>query len=223
MKSRILLIEDEASIAEVQKAYFQSAGFLVEHKDNGEDGLSYLKDNPVSLVVLDLMLPGMDGNAVCTRIRQFSDVPIIMVTAKVEELDRLIGLEIGADDYVCKPFSPRELVARAKVILRRMPQPESGIRIGELSLNPEHFEACLKGKKLELTRREFELLVLFAEKQGRTLSREFILDSLYREADITDRSIDSHIKNLRKKLKQADPENDWVRTVYGQGYKLEAD
>ena len=217
----VLIVEDECSIAEVQRAYFQRAGFAVEHLESGAGAADFVHSRDVTLVLLDLMLPDIDGIDVCKAIRRFSDVPIIMVTAKVDEIDRLIGLEIGADDYVCKPFSARELVARAKAILRRVPAAgTASLSCGKLKVNLDERSASIDGEPLELTRREFQLLVILAQRAERVLSREQIIAHLYDDPGISDRSVDSHIKNLRKKLSAADAKEKWIRTEYGQGYRF---
>jgi two-component system response regulator BaeR len=169
------------------------------------------------LVLLDLMLPGRDGLEICRELRTFSDVPIVMVTAKVEEIDRLIGLDLGADDYVCKPFSVRELVARVRAILRRRRTPSTALLIDE-----ERHVAELDGKPLDLTPVEFRLLRALAASPGRVFPRERLLERLYEDHRVvTDRTVDAHVKNLRRKLEEVRPGEEVVRSIYGVGYKLE--
>jgi two-component system, OmpR family, response regulator BaeR len=169
------------------------------------------------LILLDLMLPGRDGLEICRELRGFSDVPIIMVTAKVEEIDRLVGLDLGADDYVCKPFSPRELMARVKAILRRGRGTAAGLVLDEKAHRAE-----LDGRSVELTPVEFRLLRALAAAPGRVFPRERLLERLYEDHRVvTDRTVDAHVKNLRRKLEEVRPGEDLVRSIYGVGYKLE--
>jgi len=169
------------------------------------------------LILLDLMLPGRDGLEICRDLRSFSDVPIIMVTAKVEEIDRLIGLDLGADDYVCKPFSVRELVARVRAILRRRHTPSNA-----LVLDDERHVAALDGRALDLTPVEFRLLRALASAPGRVFARERLLERLYEDHRVvTDRTVDAHVKNLRRKLEEVRPGEELVRSIYGVGYTLE--
>jgi two-component system, OmpR family, response regulator BaeR len=180
--------------------------------------VAWVRANTPDLVLLDLMLPGRDGLEVCKDLRAFSDVPIVMVTAKVEEVDRLVGLDLGADDYVCKPFSVRELVARVKAILRR---PRNSAPEG-LVLEPEKHEAQLDGRKLDLTPVEFRLLRALASSPGRVFPRDRLLEKLYDDHRVvTDRTVDAHVKNLRRKLEEIRPGEELVRSIYGVGYKLE--
>jgi len=182
----------------------------------------------VALVLLDLMLPGKDGLEVCRELRSFSDMPIVMVTARVEEIDRLLGLELGADDYICKPFSPREVVARVRAILRRgrldtSPGPAASAALAEvLRIDEARYTADFRGHALQLTPVEFRLLKTLADAPGRVFSRDQLLDKLYTDHRIvTDRTVDSHIKNLRRKLDAASPEQELIRSIYGVGYKLD--
>lgn len=221
--SRILLVEDEPKIAALLHDYLRQAGHEVDHIDNGDLVLDWVRDNPPDLILLDVMLPGKDGMTLCRAIRDRSTVPIIMLTARVEEIDRLLGLELGADDYICKPFSPREVVARVRATLRRVeldqdtPQAPCG-----LQLDPESFRARLDGRDLDLTVVEFRLLNRLCEHPGRVYSREQLLDQIYEDHRIvTQRTVDSHIKNLRRKLQAIAPERRFIRSIYGVGYKLE--
>lgn len=219
----ILIVEDEPRLAALLAEYLQQAGYETRVLERGDEVASWVRSNPTALILLDIMLPGRDGMAVCRELRNFSDVPIIMVTARAEEIDRLLGLELGADDYICKPFSPREAVARVKAILRRVHA--RGTDAGtapRLSLDVDKFSASLDGKPLGLTPAEFRLLRTLHEQPGRVFSRDRLLDVIYEDHRIvTDRTIDSHVKNLRKKLESAAPGEELIRSVYGVGYKLE--
>jgi two-component system response regulator BaeR len=177
---------------------------------------------PVDLVLLDLMLPGKDGLAVCRELRARSDVPIIMLTARVEEADRLLGLEIGADDYICKtPFSPREVVARVKALLRRA-RTTAAPAASALRIDEGAWRVTFNGVALDLTPVEFRLLKALAETPGRVFSRAALLDKLHDDTrDVTDRAIDTHVKNLRRKMQQASPGEDPLRSIYGVGYRLD--
>lgn len=215
--SSILIVEDEPKLAALEADYLRSAGYDTHTLGNGADVVAWVRAHAPDLILLDLMLPGRDGLEVCRELRTFSDVPIVMVTAKVEEIDRLIGLDLGADDYVCKPFSVRELVARVRAILRRRREPDSGLRLNE----QEHL-AQLDGRALDLTPVEFRLLGTLASVPGRVFSRATLLERLYEDHRVvTDRTVDAHIKNLRRKLEAARPGEELVRSIYGVGYKLE--
>jgi two-component system response regulator BaeR len=172
-------------------------------------------------MLLDLMLPGKDGLSICREVRAFSALPIIMLTARVEEIDRLLGLELGADDYICKPFSPREVVARVKTVLRRVSAPGGQIA-SPIMLDAEAFAAMIAGKPLGLTPVEFRLLSTLAAHPGRVFSRNQLMDILYVDHRIvSDRTVDSHVKNLRRKIVEAGGRDDWVQSIYGMGYKIE--
>lgn len=219
----ILIVEDEPKLAEVLQEYLQQSGFKVDWVANGLEAVPWVREHQPDLIVLDLMLPGKDGLQIFREVRQFTDTPIIMATAKVDEIDRLVGLELGADDYVCKPYSPRELVVRVKNILRRVSTPtrdlvsESGLEI-----DAERMEARVNGQALVLTPVEFRLLQQFASNPGKVYSRNHLLDHLYDDHRIvTDRAVDSHIKNLRRKLEAALPETEVIRSIYGVGYKFD--
>ncbi|HUH39721.1 MAG TPA: winged helix-turn-helix domain-containing protein, partial [Castellaniella sp.] len=196
---------------------------------SGEEALRDLAEFRPDLILLDLMLPGKDGLDVCREIRAFSAVPIIMVTAKVEEIDRLLGLELGADDYICKPYSPREVVARVKAVLRRSHASADGgadasvaTDTPSLWVDESRFQAQLDGVTLELTPVELRLLALLASAPGRIFSRDQVLDRLYDDHRVvTDRTVDSHVKNLRRKLDAVRPGSELIRSVYGVGYRLE--
>ncbi len=225
--SQILVVEDEMAIAEVLLAYLQQAGFSTHHLARGNTVETYVREQTVDLILLDLMLPDIDGVTICKTIRRFSEVPIIMVTAKVEEIDRLLGLELGADDYICKPFSAREVVARVKAVLRRNPMKveedidQNTLTLGPIFLNTSQYKALIQKQPLELTPKEFQMLEMFVRNPERVFSRDHILSALYKDAnEVSDRAIDSHIKNLRKKLQAVNAEYDWIQAIYGVGYKF---
>jgi two-component system response regulator BaeR len=220
---RVLVVEDEPKLAALLADYLKAAGFDVEILGDGRQVVPRVREQPFDLLLLDLMLPGRDGLEICREIRGFSELPIIIVTARIEEIDRLLGLELGADDYVCKPFSPREVVARVKAILRRVNQRREGKGEAErLVIEEDQYRAMLDDRELELTPAEFRLLAALAANAGRVLSRQQLLDRLYLDHRVvTDRTVDSHVKNLRHKLKAVSPEEELIRSVYGVGYKLE--
>lgn len=223
MAKKILVVEDEPKIATLVKAYLQKAGFAVQVAQDGQQALSLFKAEQPALVILDLMLPDMDGMDVARALRKTSSVPIIMLTARVEESDRVAGLELGADDYVVKPFNPRELVARVRAVLRRVEgigRPQF-IRVGDLVIDLDSHEARLKGERLALTPIEFKLLATLAKQPGRVFSRSQLMEELYGIAYATfDRTIDSHIKNLRKKISPDAHNPNYILTVHGVGYKF---
>ncbi len=221
--AKIFIIEDEQELAELVRDYLVQSNYDVEIFNDGLSGLqAALQDSP-DLVILDLMLPRMDGLSVCRKLREASDVPIIMVTALTEEIDRLLGLKLGADDYVCKPFSPKELVARVQAVLRRahsQPTQKALFKIDDAQQR-----IWYKQKPINLTPTEFRLLALFLKHIGQIFSRGQLLDHLNPDSfDVTDRVIDSHIKNLRRKINEvADTGNrhEWIHSVYGVGYRLD--
>ena len=215
-----LVVEDEPKLARLLSDYLAAAGFEVRVIDNGLDVVAAVQERRPDVMLLDLMLPGRRGLDVFADVRRIADIPVVMVTARVEEVDRLVGLELGADDYVCKPFSPREVVARVKAVLRR------GQRAAEapagVTLDEERYQATLDGKRLDLTPVEFRLLKTLASRPGRIFPRAQLLDTLYEDHRVvSDRTVDSHVKNLRRKLEAARPGTDLIRSVYGVGYKLE--
>ena len=224
---RILIVEDEPKLGQLLIDYLRAASYAPTLISHGDLVLPYVRQTPPDLILLDLMLPGTDGLTLCREIRRFSEVPIMMVTAKIEEIDRLLGLEIGADDYICKPYSPREVVARVKTILRRCkPQRELQQMDAEspLIVDEGRFQASWRGKMLALTPAEFRLLKTLSHEPGKVFSREQLLNHLYDDYRVvTDRTIDSHIKNLRRKLESLDAEQSFIRAVYGVGYRWEAD
>ena len=221
MEAEILIVEDEQRLAELHRDYLQQSGYKTKWLADGEPVVAWVKENSPALILLDLMLPNKDGLEICKEIRSFSSVPIIIVTARVEEIDRLLGLELGADDYICKPFSPREVVARVKTVLRRS-SPKQTQDEQLLTLDEECYQATLQGEKLDLTAVEFKLLSILANKPGRIYSRDQLMDKLYSDQRIVcDRTIDSHIKKLRKKIAAVAADVDLIHSIYGVGYKYE--
>lgn len=222
MPGTILIVEDEPRLAAVLSDYLRQAGFEPHCTGDGREVVPRVRELAPELVLLDLMLPGKDGIEVCKEIRAFSTVPIVMVTARVEEIDRLLGLELGADDYICKPFSPREVVARVKAVLRRAGGHPAAESRG-LTLDKDRGKALLHGRDLELTAVEFQLLHFLARHPGHIFSRAQLMDHIYPDRRVvSDRTIDSHVKKLRRKMEAADPAQEWIRSVYGAGYKFEA-
>lgn len=218
--SLVMLVEDEATIASIVVEYLQRAGYRTEHLLRGDGAVEAIRRLKPDLLLLDLNLPGVDGLQICRETRTFSQIPIIMVTARVEELDRLLGLELGADDYICKPFSPREVVARVKAQLRRYsaPLPEPPL----LEVDEDAQRISVKSQRLDLTPKEFRLLRLLISHPGRVFSRAQILDLAYdQDQEVVDRVIDSHIKNLRRKIAAHLPDRDIIQSVYGVGYRFE--
>jgi two-component system response regulator BaeR len=218
----ILIVEDEPKLTGVLREYLERAGYATGALADGREVAAWVREHRPSLVLLDLMLPGKDGLDVCRELRAFTNVPIIMVTARVEEIDRLLGLEIGADDYVCKPFSPREVIARVKAILRRAAVVVDTATAAGFVLDEARYVATLDGRALDLTPVEFRLLRTLLDPPGRVWSREQLLDRLYDDHRVvSDRTVDSHVKNLRRKLEAARPDAECIRSIYGVGYKLE--
>ena len=223
-RTLILIVEDEAKIAELLRDYLQQSNFETHWIDSGDKVDDWVRRNDPDLVLLDLMLPGKDGLTVCRELRAHSEVPIIMVTARVDEIDRLLGLELGADDYICKPFSPREVVARVKALLRRIEMaranPEAPYR--GLVIDEMKFSATIDGHELDLTPVEFRLLALLASQPGRVFSRDQLMNKIYLDGRVvSDRTVDSHVKNLRQKINNAVGTDDMLRSIYGVGYKLD--
>ena len=224
MNELILVVDDEPKIVKQARDYLEQSGYRVLEAGDGKTALAQARHERPDLVVLDLNLPGMDGLDVCRALRRESDVPIIMLTARVDETDRLIGLELGADDYITKPFSPRELVARVRAVLRRVQggvrQPGL-IRAGDLEIDLHGYRVSRGGEPIHLTRSEFNLLAVLAQHPGQTFSRAQLLDRVHGVAyEGFDRSIDAHIKNLRRKLEPDPAEPLYVLTVYGVGYRF---
>jgi two-component system, OmpR family, response regulator BaeR len=222
-KRKILIVEDDKKIAELLSDYLEQANFNVSILKRGDTVISEVRLNPPDVILLDIMLPGKDGMTICREIRSFSKVPILMLTAKVEEIDRLLGLELGADDYICKPFSPREVVARIKAVLRRSnPEPaEERLIAGPITINPDSHKATVGEADLRLTPNEFELLKVLVSRPGRVFTRSDLVSKIQGyDFDGYDRTIDSHIKNLRKKIDELLPGNKIIQTVYGIGYSF---
>jgi len=221
MAAQLLIVEDEPDLAAIVADYAAAAGYTTRVIGDGREALAAIQAQAPDLILLDLMIPGLGGIALCRAVREFSDVPIIMVTARVEEIDRLLGLETGADDYVCKPFSPRELIARVGVILRRVHRapaaPASIIEIDEAAR-----DARIRGQSLDLTPTEYLLFSTMARRPGTIWSRARLLELVRPDAlAVGDRTIDSHIKNLRRKIDAQLPGVEVVESVYGVGYRVE--
>jgi two-component system response regulator BaeR len=219
MAERILIVEDEEKLAKLLRDYLVQEGYEAELLHRGDEVEARVRSHPVDLVLLDLMLPGKSGLDVCKALRASTDVAIIMVTARVDEVDRLLGLELGADDYICKPFSPREVVARVKAVLRRgkRESPEA-----DLKLDDAAFKASFAGRDLGLTAIEYQLLKVLAAHPGRIYTRDQLIDSMYRdERVVSDRTVDSHIKKIRRKIAALEPGRELIHSLYGVGYKYE--
>jgi two-component system response regulator BaeR len=234
MADKILIVEDEPKLAQLLVDYLQQSGFNTQVISDGQQAADYLTEHhqELDLMILDLMLPNLDGMEICKAVRQYSSLPILMATAKVEEIDRLLGLELGADDYLCKPYSPREVVARVKAILRRsqimrshqqdLAAKPAAELIAGLVLEEEKYKAILNGKELDLTAVEFQLLAILAKEPGRIFSRQQLMDGGYQDHRVvSDRTIDSHIRKLRKRISEKCPETEIIHSVYGVGYKFE--
>jgi two-component system, OmpR family, response regulator BaeR len=224
MAERILIVEDEDKISEVLRDYLRREGYETHRLSRGDEVVDWVRANGCDLVLLDLMLPGRSGFDVCQELRTFSDAAIIMVTARVDEIDRLLGLALQADDYVCKPFSPREVVARVKAVLRRSRRREAAAQAGQpaLHLDAARCAASVGGRDLGLTVVEFQLLSVMAGQPGRIFSRDQLMDSMYRdERIVADRTVDSHVKKLRRKIADVLGERELIHSVYGAGYKYE--
>lgn len=216
--ARILVVEDEEKIASAMRDYLQAAGYQVEILERGDTALERVREQAPDVLLLDVMLPGLDGMEVCRQVRGFSNLPILMVTARVEEIDRLLGLELGADDYLCKPFSLRELVARVKAVLRRS-QPQAGA-VAPVELDEGSFQMRVQGQAVALTPVEFRLLRRLMSAPGRAWSRPQLMREIYADQRIvSDRTVDSHIRNLRRKFAafQCDP----ITSIYGVGFRFE--
>ncbi|GAB6157533.1 response regulator transcription factor [Desulfotomaculum varum] len=226
--SRVLLVDDEEKIRDLVKIYLERDGFIVDEHDSGSGVVDMVTNNSYDLLLLDLMLPGVDGLTLCKEIRKTSHIPIIMLTAKGEEIDRVLGLEVGADDYIVKPFSPRELVARVKAVLRRtcsehlpVEKKPAVLEFSQLVINPESRTVEFQGKEIMLTPREFDLLFFLAKSPGRAFSRETLLENVWGYSYYGDlRTVDTHINRLRDKL-NAQGGKQLIVTVWGVGYKFE--
>lgn len=222
---RILIVEDDLRIADMLDNYLKAQGYATTVVSNGLQVVPEIQRMEPAVMLLDIMLPGQDGVEVCREVRRFSSVPIIMVTARIDEIDRLIGLEVGADDYVCKPFSPREVVARIKALLRRAEGrlgaavPEHGFRVDDNAMR-----IAWQDHWLPLTPLEFRLMKRLLSRPGHVFSRAALLESVHEDfRDTTDRAIDSHIKNLRRKISKARPQGSAIVSVYGMGYRFDPD
>ncbi|HEY0064530.1 MAG TPA: response regulator [Telluria sp.] len=219
MSVRIFIIEDEPELAALVADYARANGYLPTVFGDGSAALAALRNDVPDMLVLDLMLPGVDGLTLCREVRAFSDVPIIMVTARVEEIDRLLGLDSGADDYLCKPFSPRELMARIRVIFRRV---HKGEATAAYQVDEAARRVTINGKLLELTPSEYQILAGMARRRGQVFSRAQLLDLASQDSlDVTDRAVDSHIKNLRRKIGALLPDAEAISSVYGLGYRFD--
>ena len=219
--NKILIIEDEENLAKIMQDYLFKEDFESEIVTDGAYAVDKVSQYNPDVILLDLMLPNKDGSTICKEIRQFSNTPIIMTTARIDEIDRIIGLEIGADDYVCKPYSPRELVARVKVQLRKN-RSTTEIVTDELILNNNRLTVSLKGTSIEFTFVEYNLLEKLYNSKGRIFNRDQLMDSIYTDGRIvSDRTIDSHIKKIRKKLKILAKDTEYIHSIYGCGYKFE--
>lgn len=225
--NEIIVVEDEPKISQLLSDYLQRDGFTVTILDEGSGAVEVIRSNQPALVILDLMLPGKDGLTICKEIRQFSELPIVILTARIDEIDRLVGLELGADDYICKPFSPREVVARVRAILRRVQSPpaqvvENQLTFRDLTLHLDRFECLMEDRRIDLTPVEFRILQTLMSQPGRVYAREALMNSAYSDGRVvSDRTIDTHVKNLRKKLSQGSQAGELIRSIYGVGYKIE--
>ncbi|MHB8918523.1 MAG: response regulator transcription factor [Desulfocucumaceae bacterium] len=225
---RLLLVDDEARIRELLREYLQKEGFQVEEAGNGREALEKTRAKAFDAVVLDIMMPGMDGMELCREIRKTSDVPIIMLTARGDEIDRVLGLEMGADDYIVKPFSPRELVARVKAILRRTTKggpagaPQAVIEAGDLRINEDTREVTIGGSPVSLTPKEYDLLLQLARHPGRVFTRDQLLEQVWGYDFFGEaRTVDTHITRLREKMARVSGDHHYIATIWGIGYKFE--
>lgn len=219
----ILIVEDEAKLAGLLEEYLVASEFRTLKVEDGLKVVGLVRERKPAVILLDLNLPGRDGMDICAELRGFSDVPIIMMTARVEEVDRLLGLEAGADDYICKPYSPREVVARVKAVLRRRVPAEIGINTPDgLHLEERTLRASWNGIPMDLTQFEWKLLSVLCAQPGRIFSRTQLVDSIYDDGRVvTDRTIDSHIRNLRRKLESVTSGKELIRSIYGAGYSYD--
>lgn len=226
--ARLLVVDDEVKIRELVRAYLQKEGYAVDEAGNGREALEKIRGSGFDAIILDVMMPGMDGLDLCREIRKTSDVPIIMLTARGEEIDRVLGLELGADDYMVKPFSPRELVARVKAILRRVKKagsagkPQALIEAGGLKINEDTREVTVNRKTLALTPKEYDLLLTLSRHPGRVFTREQLLEQVWGYDFFGEaRTVDTHITRLREKIARADGDEQYIATIWGVGYKFE--
>lgn len=224
LSQQILVVEDEPKIAQILVDFLQVEGFKVHVLKDGLHAVEFIKQKQPDFIILDIMLPNKDGLSICKEVRQFSNIPILMLTARVDEIDRLMGLGFGADDYVCKPFSAREVVARVQAVLRRTQQTmtKSLVTYKSIELDIERFQCHIDQKLVELTPVEFRLLLTLVNKPAVVFSRNSLMQASYEDDRIvSSRTIDSHMKNLRSKLALASPAQDLLHSVYGIGYKIE--
>lgn len=222
MTETILIVEDEERLARLLRDYLDAAGYTTHLFTTGRGVIDWVRQHGPGLILLDLMLPEQDGLSLCREIRAFSTVPIIMTTARVEEIDRLLGLELGADDYICKPYSPREVVARVKAVLRRSGATPIGSPSGRLKIDPDTLRISANGQTIELTAVELALLQTLYSAPGRIFSRDWLMSRIYADHRIvSDRTIDSHVKKLRRKLAILVPHLELIHSVYGVGYRYE--
>lgn len=223
----VIVVEDEPKIAQLLADYLKRESYQVTILEEGSQAVETIQMRKPDFLILDLMLPGKDGLTICKEVRQFSNLPIMMITAKVDEIDRLLGLELGADDYICKPFSPREVVARVKTILRRVQHApieakENEIAYRNIVLYLDRYQCLVEGNNIELTPVEFRMLKALMAKPGRVLSRDALMEASYKDDRIvSDRTIDSHVKNLRRKLSQTMNGVEVIHSIYGIGYKID--
>lgn len=217
----ILIVEDEQNLAKLLQDYLTKENMHTTIIEDGNAVTAFVKNTKPDVILLDIMLPNKDGMTICKEVRQLSDIPIIMTTARIDEIDRIIGLEIGADDYVCKPYSPREVVARVKVQLRRIHNNTTPIT-NDIKLNDDFLTVSLGETNIELTFVEYNLLKKLHNNNGRIYNRDQLMDSIYDDGRVvSDRTIDSHIKKIRKKLKTLNPDKEYIHSIYGCGYKFE--
>jgi len=226
MSERILIVEDETRLAALLADYLKAAGYRTHSLATGTGAVDWIRDHEPALVLLDLMLPGTDGLEICRQVRGFSPVPIIMTTARVEEIDRLLGLELGADDYVCKPYSPREVVARVRAVLRRTRgerEPAAMTQAGPLALDDDRLRVRAEGGEIQLTAVEYALLKALVGTPGKIFSRARLMERIYDDHRVvSDRTIDSHVKKLRRRLAEIlPPGRELIHSVYGVGYRYE--
>lgn len=218
MTAHVLVVDDEPKIADVLRKYLQAEGYSASVLHSGEKALETIRSLRPDAVLLDVMLPGQDGISILKELRTFSNVPVLMVTARVEEIDRLLGLEYGADDYICKPFSPKEVVMRVKAVLRRVAQPADPAQPAPITFDEPRFQVKVLGRDMVVTPVEFRLLQAFASQPGRVFSRAQLASAIYADHRVvSDRTMDSHVKNVRKKLAEAGA--DPIDSVYGVGYR----
>jgi len=223
MTRTILVVEDETKLARLLAEYLENAGYPSHHLADGRAVAPWVRREQPDLVLLDLMLPGHNGMEVCREIRSFSAVPIFMLTARIEEIDRLLGLDLGADDYICKPYSPREVVARVRALFRRIDGtlPAASVRAG-FRIDEDRLVIGYGGRDLDLTQGEYRVLRALLARPGKVYSRDYLLDRLHEDGrPVLDRTIDSHIKNLRRKLRAVAGERELIASVYGVGYRIE--